>query len=67
MRSSELYVEVATAVLLVAVVGIISVFIAATFTADRNVMVGASCAMMVVTGAVLVARLWRLSHPSLEE
>jgi hypothetical protein len=67
MRSSGLYLEVATAVLLVAVVGIISVFIAAAFTTDRAVMVGASCAIMVVTGAVLVARLWRLSHASLKE
>jgi hypothetical protein len=66
MRSSELYIEGVTAVLLVAVIGIISVFIAAAFTADRAVLVGASCAMMVVTGVILVARLWRLSHPSLE-
>jgi hypothetical protein len=64
MRSSELYFEVVTAVLLVSAIGIITVFIAAAFTADRAVMVGVSCAMMVATTAALVARLWRLSRPA---
>jgi hypothetical protein len=65
LSSVQVYLEVITAVLLVAVLGIISLFIAAAITGDRAVVVAASCAVMVLTAAILATRLWRLTRPRL--
>jgi MFS superfamily sulfate permease-like transporter len=65
LSTLQLYLEVTTAVLLVAVLGIIALFIAAAITGDRTIIVGASCAIMVLTAAILAARLWRLTRPRL--
>jgi len=56
---------VITSVLLVATIGIISAFIAAAIIGDRTIVVGVSCAMMVLTAAIAGARLWRLTRPLL--
>jgi hypothetical protein len=61
--TSQLYFEVITAVLLIATIGIIAVFLAAAITSDGRIIVGASCAAMVLTAGILIARLWRLTHP----
>jgi hypothetical protein len=63
VSTSQLYLEVTTAVLLISTIGIIAVFLAAAITSDGVILVGASCAAMVLAAGILIARLWRLTRP----
>ena len=65
LSTLRVYLEVITGVLLVATVGIISALIAAGIIGDRPIVIGISCAMMVLTAGIVGARLWRLMRPLL--
>jgi hypothetical protein len=43
-------------------IGIISGFVAAAFTGDRALTIGGGFMMLGLTGAIVLARLWRLTH-----
>jgi hypothetical protein len=63
MRSNlQVYLEAITAVLLMATIGIISGFIAAAITGERAITIATGGTMTILTGAILAARLWRLTR-----
>jgi hypothetical protein len=62
LNTLQLYMEMIIAVLIVATIGIISLFISAGIFADRSIVVAASFAMTVLAAAILAARLWRLTR-----
>ena len=64
LSETQVYVEAVIAVALMAMIGVISVFITAGVTGDRTMSILAGCAMLVVSGVVLVVRLWRLTRKS---
>jgi len=63
LSETQVYVEAVIAVALMAMIGVISVFITSGVTGDRTKSILVGCAMLLVTGVVLVVRLWRLTRP----
>jgi len=62
LSETQVYVEAVIAVALMAMIGVISVFITAGVTGDRTMSILVGCAMLVISGVALVVRLWRLTR-----
>jgi len=56
----RLYLEATVAVAIMAVLGVVAAFIAAAITGDRTLVIAAAAAAFLISGAVLMVRLWRL-------
>jgi hypothetical protein len=62
LTEAQVCVEAVIAVAVMAMIGVISVFVAAGVTGDRTTSILVGCAMLVVSGVVLVVRLWWLTR-----
>jgi hypothetical protein len=62
MRTLQVYFEAIIVVPWMVTIGIISGFIAAVATGDRAITFVAGGVMAVLTAAILLVRLWRLSR-----
>ena len=58
----RLYIDAVVALITMAILGGIAGLIAAAVTGDRTHAAIASTAVFVLTGAVLMIRLWRVTH-----
>ena len=58
----RLYFDATVAVAIMATLGVISGFVAAGLTGDRILALLVAGAVFVLTGAVLMVRLWRTMH-----
>jgi hypothetical protein len=58
----QIYAEATIAVALTAMIGVISAFITAAATGHRALGISGGLIMLVLTGALLTARLWRLTR-----
>lgn len=62
LSEGQVYVEAVIAVALMAMIGVISVFIAAAVTGDRTTSILVGCAIALASAVVLVVRLWWLTR-----
>jgi len=62
--SVRLYVEGALAVATMAMLALISGFVAAAITGDRTLVVTTGAVVFILTGAILAFRLWRMGEDS---
>lgn len=62
LDSLRLYFDATLAVAIMAVAAILSGFVAAAATGDRTFVILTTIAGFVLTGAVLVFRLWRMTR-----
>jgi hypothetical protein len=60
----RLYVEAIVAVGIMGVLSVVAAFVAAAITGDRMLVIAAAAAAFVITGAVLMLRLWRMPQKS---
>jgi hypothetical protein len=58
--TARLYLDATLAFAIMAALGVISGFAAAAITGDRATVIVTIAAVFVLTGAVLVFRLWRM-------
>lgn len=58
----RLYVDAALAIAIMATIGVIAGFAAAAITGDRATVIAATGVAFVLTGAILIFRLWRLTR-----
>jgi hypothetical protein len=62
LSEAQIYIEAVVAVALMVMIGVISVFVTIGVTGDRGTSILVGCAMLVLSGVVLVVRLWWLAR-----
>ena len=62
LSPAQVYAEAIIAVALMVTIGIITGFVVAAFTGDRVLSISGGFLMLGLTGAVVLARLWRLTR-----
>jgi hypothetical protein len=64
VNSIRLYLDAALGVAIMAALGVIAGFVAAGVTGDRTLALTVAGIVFILTGAVLIVRLWRITHQS---
>jgi hypothetical protein len=62
LNTVRLYLDALLAVAIMTSLATVSGFVAAAITGDRDLVIAATAAAFILTGAVLVVRLWRTTH-----
>jgi hypothetical protein len=66
VSTARLYYDATLALAFMGIVGVLSGFAAALFSGDRFLTILFTVGGFVLTGAILVYRLWRITRPAIQ-
>lgn len=65
VSTARLYYDVTVALAFMGIAGVMSGFAAALFSSDRFLTILFTISAFVLTGAILLCRLWRITRPAI--